>query len=121
MGGGDLAYCLCCIIKLDSLQSGPGTPDSRDKSLGEKPWGNGSPGNPKFGGLDNIEAMETIETPDGASDGGEEAGDTELSLSGDLEDIGGDESLNWLRSVGAGGCGIEIIFSGPSITRCHQC
>ena len=61
-----------------------------------------------------------MDTPDGASEGGEEAGDTELSLSGDLEDIGGDESLNWLRSVGAGGCGIEIIFSGPSITRCHQ-
>lgn len=62
------------------------------------------PGKPKLGGLESMLAMETIETPEGARDGGEEAGDTELSLSGDLEDIpGGEESLNWDKSVGAGG------------------
>ena len=38
--------------------------------------------------------METIDTPEGASVGGLEAGERELSLSGDLDDIGGDESLN---------------------------
>lgn len=53
------------------------------------------PGKPKLGGLESMLAMETMETPDGARDGGEDAGDTELSLSGDLEDIpGGDDSLN---------------------------
>ena len=52
------------------------------------------PGNPKLGGLESMEAIETIDTPEGARVGGEEAGDTELSLSGDLEDIGGEESLN---------------------------
>ena len=74
------------------------------------------PGNPKLGGLESMEAMETMDTPEGAREGGDDAGDTELSLSGDLEEIGGDDSLNWVRSVGAGGCGIEIIFSDPSIT-----
>ena len=64
-----------------------------------------------------MEAMETMETPEGASEGGLEAGDTELSLSGDLEPgRGGEDSLNWDRSVGAGGAGIEIIFvSTPCI------
>ena len=52
------------------------------------------PGNPKLGGLESIEAIETMDTPEGAREGGDDAGDTELSLSGDLEDIGGDESLN---------------------------
>ena len=41
-----------------------------------------------------MEAMETIDTPEGARVGGDEAGDTELSRSGDFEDIGGEESLN---------------------------
>ena len=41
-------------------------------------------------------AMLTIDTPEGEDNvGGEVAGDTELSLSGDLEDIpGGEDSLN---------------------------
>ena len=53
----------------------------------------GMPGRPKLGGRDSMEAMETMETPEGASEGGLEAGERELSLSGDLEDIGGEESL----------------------------
>ena len=53
----------------------------------------GRPGRPKLGGRDSIEAMETIETPEGAREGGLEAGEREVSLSGDLEDIGGEESL----------------------------
>ena len=110
IGGGDLAYCLLCISILGYSVPGPGL----EKSLGEKPWGNGSPGNPKLGGRESIEAMETMETPEGAREGGLEAGDRELSLSGDLEPgpwgPGGEESLNWERSVGAGGAGIEIIF-----------
>ena len=53
------------------------------------------PGNPKLGGLESILAMLTIDTPDGANVGGDEAGDTELSLSGDLEEIPeGDDNLN---------------------------
>ena len=57
-----------------------------EKSLGEKPWGNpGSPGKPKLGGRESIEAILTIETPEGAREGGLEAGDRELSLSGDLD------------------------------------
>ena len=110
MGGGDLAYCdlLCPPISILGYSGAPGL----EKSLGEKPWGNpGSPGKPKLGGRDNIDAMLTIETPEGAREGGLEAGDRELSLSGDLDwGWGGDESLNWDRSVGAGGAGIEIIF-----------
>ena len=81
MGGGDLAYCLLCIIMLGYSDPGPG----REKSLGENPWGKGRPGKPKLGGRESMEAMETMETPEGASEGGLEAGDTELSLSGDLE------------------------------------
>ena len=53
----------------------------------------GMPGRPKLGGRDSMEAMETMETPEGAREGGLDAGERELSLSGDLEDIGGEESL----------------------------
>ena len=40
--------------------------------MGENPWGKGMPGRPgrpKLGGRDSIEAMETIETPEGAREG----------------------------------------------------
>ena len=56
-----------------------------------------------------MEAMETMETPEGAREGGLDAGEREVSLSGDLEDMGGEESLKWERSVGGGGWGMEII------------
>ena len=42
----------------------------------------GRPGRPKLGGRDSIEAMETIETPEGAREGGLEAGEDIMRLLG---------------------------------------
>lgn len=57
-----------------------------------------------------MEAIETIDMDEGVSVGGLEAGETEFSLSGDFG-IGGEESLNCDKSVGAGGAGIVIIVA----------
>lgn len=67
-----------------------------------------------------MEAIETIDMDEGVNVGGLDAGDTELSLSGDFG-IGGDDNLNWDKSVGAGGCGIVIIVAvGIRSIKCSQ-
>ena len=81
------------------------------------------PGKPKLGGRESIEAIDTMDTPEGARLGGLEAGDSEESRSGDLAS---GWSLNWVRSVGAGGCGMEIMLdsigsSGTEITGGAPC
>ena len=83
--------------------------------MGENPCGKGMPGKPKLGGRDSIEAIDTMDTPEGARLGGLEAGESEESRSGDLAS---GWSLNWVRSVGAGGCGMEIMLDsiGSSVT-----
>ena len=82
--------------------------------MGEgKPGGKGGmPGNP-MGGLESMEAMETMEREEGgkALAGGEVAGEAE-----DGEE-GGElfANLNCVRSVGAGGAGIESILELSSL------
>lgn len=88
MGGGDRVQGRFCIIPCKPEYS----PPIREKSLGENPWGKGTPGNPKLGGLESIEAMVTIDIEDGGSEGGLEEGETESDLSG-VFDPGGEESL----------------------------
>ena len=91
--------------------------------MGENPCGKGMPGKPKLGGRESIEAIDTMDTPEGARLGGLEAGESEESRSGDLAS---GWSLNWVRSVGAGGCGMEIMLdsigsSGTEITGGAPC
>ena len=89
--------------------------DSEAKSLGEgKPGGKpgGIPENPKFGGRESMDAMDTIVREEGGRLGGEVAGEAEEG------EEGGEASLNWLRSVGAGGAGmLSILESCTTATR----
>ena len=74
-----------------------------------------------MGGRDSIEAIDTIDIDEGVKVGGLEAGETEFSLSGDFG-IVGEDSLNWDKSVGAGGCGIVIIVAaGIRSIDTHKC
>ena len=70
------------------------------------------PGKP-MGGRESMEAMETMDSDEGgrALAGGEVAGEAE-----DGEE-GGEllASLNWVRSVGAGGAGIESMLELSSL------
>ena len=72
----------------------------------------GMPGKP-MGGRESMEAMETMDSDEGgrALAGGEVAGEAE-----DGEE-GGElfASLNWVRSVGAGGAGIESMLELSSL------
>lgn len=82
--------------------------------MGEgKPGGKGGmPGKP-MGGLESMDAMETMERDEGgrALAGGEVAGEA------DEGEEGGEllASLNWVRSVGAGGAGIESMLELSSL------
>ena len=90
--------------------------ESEAKSLGEgKPGGKGGiPGKPKLGGRESIEAIETMEMEEGgARVGGEVAGEAEEG------EEGGEASLNWVRSVGAGGAGMESILELSVVVTMH--
>jgi hypothetical protein len=63
------------------------------------------PGNPKLGGRESMEAMETMVREEGGRAGGEVAGEAEEG-----EEGGEACSLNWVRSVGAGGAGMLNIL-----------